>query len=319
MGDEFATLRESLKRMNEMPRRQHSGDLPKDLLEAPLREFLAHGAPTGLTVGKGWRSQDDSRPQQDMDIVFDDATADWHAGVRMYLEDAAVHVHIELAYRCQWDASKLRQDLTRLQQTVETSRTLGRKTWTALVLFGDVSVPFATLAREIHEFYHSAPPVQWDSQPLGTVWSHVDAVALPGLFCRKHDLFTGTTTNTPTSPGMVRFPIAGSCPEPQLQSLVPLRGCLHSFLGKVTGQKERHAPTWERRLDPVFMGGELTQADAKRFLDGPLAVTFDAAPKDILWDHYNRDQQDHHVVYARHLGETCSAQHGFLYLAGGGR
>ena len=310
--DELAPLRASVRILQQLAGAQRRGDITKDILEGPLRNFLSIGAPPGLMSGRGYRALSPDEPLQDLDILFDGETADWHSGVRLGVEATDVLVHVELAFRSTWNSTKFREDLCRVQATIDAARTRSRKTWGALVFLGDASVSVEKIGAELHRWYHQTPLAQWSCPPLGMVWPFVDVVAAPTFLCKKYHLFVDQTDEARTVPGVMHVPTFDAASD-SLHALVPLRRALHRFLAKLNGHVDVSSPLWSAGEQSELLGGTISADAADRVLSVPAFFALDGSTADVIWDRY----ADRTVRYCKELSRRCSAGHGFAYFVAG--
>jgi hypothetical protein len=113
----------------------------------------------------------------------------------------------------------------------------------------------------LHESHHESPIALWESKNAGLVWPFIDAVIVPGMFLKKHDLFAGADVGSERWPVLYPFPVGGFDALEELWPLVTARAFLASFLRKVLGKEAWDAPAWKAADTKTVMGGAPIVAD----------------------------------------------------------
>ncbi len=201
---ELSELRRCFGEWASLPGSQRSGPPALGLTEGPLREFFSRVSPDGVKAGSGHRPALDPRFSSDLDIVFDRDGSHF----RLKVDASPVLAHLDVSSRTRWDPSKLYEDLTRLQRTIDDARALGTKTWTGLLAVGSgFRGHTAELMQLLHEFCHDRQLESWQ-WTAGDVWPFVDAVIVPGMLLKKHDLFESQNGLPDAGPYSTRSPSA---------------------------------------------------------------------------------------------------------------
>lgn len=253
--DELSVVKRSLGEWTSLPGTQRAGIAATKLIEDVLREFFSRASPGGIRTGTGLRPTRDGRYTTDMDIVIDPAGEGWTSKVRLRVREVPVLAHLDVCGRTRWDEAKFHEDLGRLQETMDDARAHAQKTWTGLVAVGP---GFASrgddVMRSAHDFYHDRSIVPWPWNGRD-VWPFVDAIVVPGMFLKKHDLFDGPTRSSQRWPVLYPFPVAGYEGLDDLWPLVAARAFLASFLRKALGQEDWEAAAWQDADNNEVLGG----------------------------------------------------------------
>jgi hypothetical protein len=254
--NELLDLRQCFDEWKSRPGRQRSGPAAAELVEEPLRTFFAKAAPEGVKVGKGDRPAVDPRYSSDMDIVFDFERAQWRARFRLNVHASPVLAHLDVGARTDWD-DKLKDDLARVQRTIDEAAAHGTKTWTGLVCVGPAYVGrIDEISRTVHDLHHSQ---NLHMQGVGGVdehWPFVDAIVLPGMLLKKHDLFAAPERKSKRWPVLYPFPVGDDTGLGELWPLATARAFLSSYLRKALGREPWDAPAWrDWEFDSITGGG----------------------------------------------------------------
>src|SRR6266567_8672539 len=261
---ELSELRRCFGEWASLPGSQRSGPPALGLTEGPLREFFSRVSPDGVKAGSGHRPALDPRFSSDLDIVFDRDGDGWFSHFRLKVDASPVLAHLDVSSRTRWDPSKLYEDLTRLQRTIDDARALGTKTWTGLLAVGSgFRGHTAELMQLLHEFCHDRQLESWQ-WTAGDVWPFVDAVIVPGMLLKKHDLFDEPERSSRRWPVLYPFPVGDYCGLGDLWPLVTARAFLASYLRKALGLESWDAPAWEDSENDEVLGGSSLEEPWRR-------------------------------------------------------
>jgi hypothetical protein len=308
----IASLADVVEELNELKRgfdawaslssTRRSGTPALELIEAPLRAFFGKASPDGIITGKGDRPAEDSRYSSDMDIVLDLKTATWVAQLRMEVLNSPVLAHLDVSARADWDSKKLASDLARLQRTTDEARAKGRKTWTGLVAIGSgFQERSADVIELLHSFHHERDLGEWTSSNAGNAWPFIDAVVVPGMCLKKHDLFDKPDRGARRWPVLYPFPVVGERGLEELWPLVPARAFLASYLRKAVRGESWEAPAWRENETQAVMGGKhLTGAWPN---DWRVVALRDDTPLELY--HWTGAEQHQWQAHVRHNDRRC--------------
>jgi hypothetical protein len=289
---------------------ERSGPTALKLVEDPVRAFFGTVSPNGVRVGAGERPALDPRYASDMDIVFDYDGDAWVAHLRMGANTSPVLAHLDVASRTNWDAHKLAEDLGRVQRTIYDAQAHGRKTWTGLVAIGSgFHDRCGEVMRVLHEAHHRGQEVErWESANAGSVWPFVDAIVIPGMLLKKHDLFHRRDLHADRQPVLYPFPVGGVDGLQELWPLVAARAFLAAYLRRVVAGGPWDSPAWNPADTAAILGGASVQG---AWPEPWRVVTMrDDAPFELNhWTGNDAVAWQDHVLHAE---DTCS--HGRPYL-----
>ena len=304
--DELTELKRGFDAWTSLPGTRRSGPPALELVESPLRAFFAKVTPDGVIAGKGDRPAPDPRYSSDMDIVLDFEAATWIARFRMEVESSPVLAHLDVSARSDWDSEKLASDLSRLQRTTDEARMRSRKTWTGLIAIG---AGFHGRSNEImellHLFHHHRDLSEWNSTNAGSVWPFVDAVVLPMMCLKKHDLFEQPQLSAQRWPVLYPFPVAGHPGLENLWPLVPARAFLASYLRKATGIEPWDSPAWSKAETTIVLGGGEPVGSGPK--DWRVIALRDDTPLELY--HWTGNEHSPWQAHVRRDDRRCSASY----------
>lgn len=278
--EELDTLEESFTTYRSFPGDERSGEPAKRYVQEPLQEFFGGNLPPGLRCGPGDRPPDLGRKRRDeLDIAIDDAAKPWRFRTRYIASDEPVRVHIEVASYASWAEAKVRQDLDALHRSIDEAAACGEKCWTGIVLAGGEWVRASEkIAPLFHHYYHERQLSRrfGIGAPYPYSWPYVDAVVLPGMYFKKHDLIeqdehgrlpaTDEIVHWPhVWPVMMPYPLSTQGNRADLRPLAVVRSLLRKYLSNVT----------EKRLDTSVW----TSSAEEREVCGPVLTPYEAS----LW------------------------------------
>jgi hypothetical protein len=228
-------------------------DQAKDFLESAIRWFmdqdlvdLGYGTATGYRGGE----------QLDAVATLDKGhPSDWSIDykVRRRIENSRLALHLEISYRASGSDlyQKVKSDLAKLNSSIEQCVAKGEGLpWTALVLLGP-----AWLGREravmniVHAAYHG---MRMQRLQLGDQhwWPFLDAVVMPGVLFKKHDVFATSALHGEKWP--VMLPIPNSPHE--LRPLAIARGFLAHRVRVLTEGAEPEGESWPDCQQAAILG-----------------------------------------------------------------
>jgi hypothetical protein len=309
--EEVKELKRGFDAWASLPSTRRSGTPALELVEAPLRAFFAKATSKGVIAGKGDRPAEDHRYSSDMDIVLDFETAAWVARFRMEVQNTPVLAHLDVCARSDWDSNKLAGDLERLQRTTDEAKTSGLKTWTGLVAVG---VGFRGRSSDVmelvHSFHHSRDVSEWTSTNVGDTWPLVDAIVLPGMLLKKHDLFELPERSAKRWPVLYPFAVTGHAGLEDLWPLVSARAFLASYLRKAVSGESWEAPAWRDDEEPIVMGG--AHVNGLWPTDWRVIALADEVPLELY--HWTGVEQRPWQDYVRHDDVRCSSDCAYSLL-----
>lgn len=218
-------------------------DKAKDFLESAIQWFLDQDlVPAGYRAGQGYRGS------RQLDIITTMEVAspgDWSLDlkVRRRVENAPLAIHIEVAYRSTGSDvySKVKRDLQKLNESIDQCRRQGRGLpWTALILLGPAwQNRVVQVMQVVHSHYHGR---NLDRIPLAGSewWPFIDAVVMPTVLYKKHDIFETRELTGAKWPTMIPIPAAGD----RLRPLAIARGFLMHRLRVLEGRDRPEGEAW---------------------------------------------------------------------------
>lgn len=188
-------------------------DEAKEFLETAVRWFFDQELEQlGLRTAPAFRSFGSERQQLDVVVALHvDGPNAWSVDMRVlrHAEHAQLAMHSEIAYRSSpSDAyEKVKKDGSRLIETIQAARDADRELpWTSLVLLGDVwPSRTAKVMRRIHDMTAHRGDVVRVAAGTRPWWPFIDAIVMPGVVYKKHDLF-GTEQSAARRADEDRFP-----------------------------------------------------------------------------------------------------------------
>lgn len=167
--------------------RQHPSQA--QVLENEISDFFRDNIPQ-LKTGKGYRVNFGARTQSELDIIIDFDSDKWLSGYRRDILSYPPLAHMEVCYRSKFDLKKIKDDFTKIHETVINGAALvpSKKIWTAFVGLGPGwSNKRESIAQIIHEHFHSIPPRRINIKENEFFWDFPDVLIFPGVIFKKHD------------------------------------------------------------------------------------------------------------------------------------
>lgn len=287
-------------------------DEAKDFIEAALRGFLdADLAQLGLRCGSGYRAVAGREKPEQLDVALTltaSSANNWsaHVTARRHLEREPLAVHIEVAYRAERSGDvyeKVKADLDALDRSVQQGVQFGRGLpWTASVLLGPAwPSRVHNVMTMVHQRYHERAPT---TVTLGGSewWPYVDAIVLPGVMFKKHDLFETQALTGTTLPAYLGMPTDDRVP---LRPLAIARGFLMHRLRILRGEEAAIASqAWPTAMSSALLGVPTENIDHLRAY-----FACDADPGiDELWHAGSapHDDSPRRIAMAVQANPTCT-------------
>ena len=308
---ELVELRRCFDTWAALPGNRRGGTPAMKLVEEPLREFFGRISSDGISVGTGDRPALNPRYPSDMDIVFDYDGDAWVGHLRMGADAAPVLAHLDVSGRSDWDSTKFKQDLERIQRTISEARGFGSKTWTGLVAVGPgFRHRCEEVMRAVHEAHHEQEVDRWDSANAGSVWPFVDAVIVPGMLLKKHDLFASRDLDSERHPVLYPFFVGDMDGLGELWPLVAARAFLAAYLRRVAGLESWETPAWSPAETAALLGGAPTSSLWRE--PWRVIAMQDEVPFELHhWSGNDTTPWQDHVLHAE---AACSRGKSFLML-----
>ena len=218
-------------------------DKAKHFLETALQWFFDQDlVPAGYRAAQGYRGSEQLDIITTMEVA---SPGDWSLDlkVRRRVEDAPLALHMEVAYRSTGSDmyAKVKRDLQKLNDSIDQGCAQGRGLpWTALVLLGPAwQDRHLQVMQVVHSQYHSRDLTRVHLSGSDW-WPFIDAVVMPTVLYKKHDIFETRALTGAKWPTMIPIPSTADRCRP----LAIARGFLMHRLRVLEGRDRPEGETW---------------------------------------------------------------------------
>lgn len=275
--NELATIRERIEYYSNLPGVQRSGEAAKHLVEDPIRIFLGEGLNLLVRPG-GRRPRPTAVRRAELDITVclleeeRPLIGERHSGSYNEGLSAPLRGHVEVAYSASGNGEsglreKVHDDLAKLHETIDpAARDCLDKVWTGLVLVGeDWTGRELDVLRWTREFYGDIRPElvhpHRDQEHEGAWWPFVDAIVMPGLLAKKHEVFARRSHEAQSFPIWALWSCGMRDPEALWRPLSVAKGFMAHHVRMLRDGYSKRSEAWSDAETPVISGPAPTNED----------------------------------------------------------
>lgn len=256
--------------------RQHPSQA--QVLENEISDFFLDNIPL-LKTGKGYRLNFGAKTQSELDIIIDFDSDKWLSGYRRDILSDPPLAHMEVCYRSKVDLKKIKDDFTKIRETVIYGAALvpPKKIWTAFVGLGPGwSNKRESIAQIIHEHFHRIPPRRINIKENEFFWDFPDVLMFPGVIFIKHDCSSepGLIDRWPV---YVQMPSAKNDPVYDLRPLSVARGFFTNFVNCALQGRVDGGECWSDEDSSSILGPNLRLEEGEQMI-----ISLVHAPKDLF-------------------------------------